>query len=393
MNDYKRFVSYIYNYEMKIKKNNVGFARVETKNNQCKITIHIQAKSISNRSVKLYGFIREQADLVAISLGEVLFKNGNGDGQLLTRMDQLGSYPVNFEQISGLILYLSDNKYFGTEWDDKPLVFNEFRLLENTDKNPDNSTEYIAEDNTEDSAGGNDGDSPERSVKDNAETSARDNAEHGIKNSTETNTEDNAGQNNRDIADYVREGLPTRDSWQKDRFQRKTVEAAQLADSVSEDQNTIQRLERTTQHLRREWQEIMQQHAQINQQSMQVPQAPPAQPEETSPPAQAADNAKEASVETTGLLSFFEPYTLTDILERFSYAVTDNFMLHGFHRFGHLGVMKKNDKFILGVPGIFCKREEMVANRSGFHNFYPKNGGNLHYGDFGYWYTSIEYLK
>lgn len=318
MNDYKRFVSYIYNYEMKIKKNNVGFARVETKNNQCKITVHIQAKSISNRSIKLYGFLRDEVDFVAIPLGEVLFKNGSGDGQLLTRMDRLGDSSIDFEKIGGLILYLSDNKYFGTEWDDKPLVFKEFRLLEDEDD----------------------------------------------------------------------EELPKEVS-QEEGLLEKTIEAAEIRaeqayaenDHRETEQSAAERQNRTAQKIRTEWQSIVQQ------------QAVAKPPEATGQPLQTAAETKEETVEATGLRSFFEAYTLTDILERFSYAVTDNFMLHGFYRFGHLGVMKKNDKFVLGVPGIFCKREEMVANRSGFHNFYPKNGGNLHYGDFGYWYTSIEYLK
>lgn len=90
---------------------------------------------------------------------------------------------------------------------------------------------------------------------------------------------------------------------------------------------------------------------------------------------------------------FFEPYTLNDLFERFAYTVTDDFMLHGYHRFGHLGVLHRNNRYILGVPGIYCKREEMFATRSGFHNFFPKGGNPLKYGDFGYWYTSIEYLK
>jgi len=264
MNDYRRFVSYIYNYEMKIKKNNVGFARVETKENQCKITIHMQVKSFSNGSINLYGFARDEVDFVAIPLGEVTFKNGNGDAQILTNLDHLGDSSLGFEKIGGLILYLADDKYFGTEWDDKPLVFKEFHLLEEVEE---------------------------------------------------------------------KEELG--------------VEAAE----IKVEENEFERIAKN----------IIDNHAD--------------------------------EIELFQVNSFFSPYTLTDLLERFTYAVTDNFMLHGYYRFGHLGVMQKNNRFVLGVPGIFCKREEMIASRSGFHNFYPKNGGNLQYGDFGYWYTSIEYLK
>ncbi len=270
MNNYRRFVSYIYNYEMKIKKNNVGYARVETKENQCKITIHMQVKSFANASINLYGFSRDEVDFVAIPLGEVTFKNGKGDAQILTTIDQLGNSAIHFDKIGGLILYLADDKYFGTEWDDKPLVFNEFHVFNQAREGKEEEEEEVV-----------------------------------------------------------------------------AVETAEI--KVEEDE-----IER----------------ANIN----------------------IVDN-HEDEIELFAVNSFFSPYTLTDLLERFAYAVTDNFMLHGYYRFGHLGVMQKNNRFVLGVPGIFCKREEMIANRSGFHNFYPKNGGKLQYGDFGYWYTSIEYLK
>ncbi|MFA9463487.1 MAG: hypothetical protein ACERKN_04275 [Velocimicrobium sp.] len=255
MNDYKRFVSYIYNYEMKIKKNNVGFARVEIKDNQCKISIHMQVKTISNASIRLYGFSRKEVDFIAIPLGDIMFKNGSGDGKILTSVQNLGDFDVSFDKIGGLILYLSDDKYFGTEWDDKPLIFKEFHIME--------------------------------------------------------------------------------EQREEEELKLRTTEVALDDQNANEDK----------------------------------------------------------SIELFEVAAVFEPYTLLEILEQYHYAVTEDFMLHGYHRFGHLGVMKKKDKCVLGVPGIFCKREEVIANRKGFNNFYPKNGGVLNYGDFGYWYTNIEYLK
>ena len=42
MTDYKRMVSYMYLYENGIKKKNVGFARIEVKDGQCRFTLHMQ---------------------------------------------------------------------------------------------------------------------------------------------------------------------------------------------------------------------------------------------------------------------------------------------------------------------------------------------------------------
>ena len=56
LSDYKRIVSYIYDYQDGVKKSNVGFARVEARNDQCKITIHLKAPSLNNNTLKAYMF-------------------------------------------------------------------------------------------------------------------------------------------------------------------------------------------------------------------------------------------------------------------------------------------------------------------------------------------------
>ena len=53
MSNYKRLVSYMYNYENGIKRNNVGYARVESKKGQCKVTIRITAPSIEDENLNV----------------------------------------------------------------------------------------------------------------------------------------------------------------------------------------------------------------------------------------------------------------------------------------------------------------------------------------------------
>ena len=59
MSEYKRLISYIYNYEKGIKKNNIGFAKVELRNGQCKISINIKAASLNGQKLRTYVFYRE----------------------------------------------------------------------------------------------------------------------------------------------------------------------------------------------------------------------------------------------------------------------------------------------------------------------------------------------
>ena len=42
MSEYQRFVSYIYAYNGEVKNKNVGFAKVEARNGQCKLLISLK---------------------------------------------------------------------------------------------------------------------------------------------------------------------------------------------------------------------------------------------------------------------------------------------------------------------------------------------------------------
>ena len=42
MTDYRRLISYIYEYEGKKKGKNVGFAKLEARNGQCRINVNVK---------------------------------------------------------------------------------------------------------------------------------------------------------------------------------------------------------------------------------------------------------------------------------------------------------------------------------------------------------------
>ncbi|MBD5544674.1 MAG: hypothetical protein HDR01_10670 [Lachnospiraceae bacterium] len=49
----------------------------------------------------------------------------------------------------------------------------------------------------------------------------------------------------------------------------------------------------------------------------------------------------------------------------------NSFLLHGYFNYRHLLIRKEGDKFLVGVPGNYYYREEMVAAMFGFPNFVP----------------------
>ncbi len=125
VSEYKRLISYIYNYEKGIKKNNVGFAKVELRNDQCKISINIKAASLNGQKLRTYVFYRENRKMIQILLAEAVVKNGVFEWKGVTNANNIMNTGCNFNQLGGVLIYYSLNKYFATEWDDQPIILNQ----------------------------------------------------------------------------------------------------------------------------------------------------------------------------------------------------------------------------------------------------------------------------
>ncbi|QHQ60362.1 hypothetical protein Ana3638_05900 [Anaerocolumna sedimenticola] len=132
MPDYKRLVSYMYNYDDGIKKNNVGYARVEARNGQCKCTLHIAAPSLNDKQLKVYIFKRRKDGLEGILLGTLQVKNGAGDYKTVTDSVHIMNSSYGLDDMGGIVLYLTERKYFATSWDDAPITMELVAGIEST---------------------------------------------------------------------------------------------------------------------------------------------------------------------------------------------------------------------------------------------------------------------
>lgn len=130
MPDYRRLVSYIYNYEDGKKRNNVGYARIETRNGLCKCTLHITAPSLNDKQLKVYFFRRDNGGLDGIQIGTMAIRNGTGDLKVQTDSEHIMNSLYGIEHMGGMVLYLSNSKFFATEWDDHPINMEVVSTLE-----------------------------------------------------------------------------------------------------------------------------------------------------------------------------------------------------------------------------------------------------------------------
>lgn len=158
MADYKRLVSYMYRYENNTKCNNIGYARIETRNGQCKITIHIKALHYSSLPIHAYMYLWVRGKMICISMGVIEIRNGIGDFKVVTNVNDLMESGFRLDEMSGILIYVSESTFYGTEWDDQlinctglnivkrkeDIAANKFESLQSDQQEKENQEEEMA---------------------------------------------------------------------------------------------------------------------------------------------------------------------------------------------------------------------------------------------------------
>ena len=76
MADYRRLISYIYEYEGKKKGKNVGFAKLEARNGQCRINVNVKRIYMGGNAIGAYLLGTGGRETF---LGNVFVRGGNGE--------------------------------------------------------------------------------------------------------------------------------------------------------------------------------------------------------------------------------------------------------------------------------------------------------------------------
>lgn len=129
MSDYRRMVSYIYSYDEGIKNKNVGFARIESRNGQCKILVNLKGTtSLSGNEQQVYLFRKEEERLVGVHLGNFLVKNGTGEFREITNSDNIKNSGYGLSSMGGVLIRSTEDskKIFASGWDDGILKVDNF---------------------------------------------------------------------------------------------------------------------------------------------------------------------------------------------------------------------------------------------------------------------------
>ncbi|MGI6012273.1 MAG: hypothetical protein ACOX8H_12395 [Ruminococcus sp.] len=127
MSDYRRFISYLYEYKNGQKTQSRGFLKAESRNNMCKLEIHIKDSAlIANLPIDIYGFTREENRLLGVFLGTTKSGNGAAGCCVKTSSSNLNNSSVPFSSLKGIIILCSDTVCYASAWDDLPIVISDF---------------------------------------------------------------------------------------------------------------------------------------------------------------------------------------------------------------------------------------------------------------------------
>lgn len=116
MSNYRRLISYIYAYEGEVKGKNIGFAKLETRNNQCKINVSVKKVYVGSNDLQVYLL----ATTGEIELGKIFIRNGAGEFRTSIDLTDPEHSGIFLDKCYGLTIHDPESNWqnYTTIWED-----------------------------------------------------------------------------------------------------------------------------------------------------------------------------------------------------------------------------------------------------------------------------------
>lgn len=211
VSEYRRFISYIYEYQRGRRQNNCGYAKVEIRSGVFRLRMHLQPGAGDGRELQVYGFVRKQGSVYGILLGSVGCKNHAYDFQTTSQAAHIGGSAYTAGELRGIWLRGGNENYI-TIWDDEPVSVEQF-----TDREPDTAPEKEMQ------AGAAKEEAPSAAENGQEETQP----EEVPENRAEPDTVTQGQREDAERADHIQEDVERADHVQEDAARRDLAQAGQ----------------------------------------------------------------------------------------------------------------------------------------------------------------------
>ena len=370
MTDYSRFIAYIYEYVNGIKQYNAGFTKVEVRNGICKLQLMIKNTGRESK-VKVYGLVREDGWLLGILLGEGQTQRQRLDLRMMTDSEKIGGTDYPFRKITGLFIQGAEGRTYATAWDEEPIFLDKF-VTELPEKEMEVQASEIEETEVFEEI--------PRYEEPEASGEAQRYEEPEVSGEAQRYEEpemSGEAQRYEEIKESERkEGGKERQTWENE----KVCEKSEAVERIEEEKKKII-LEKNSEQC----------ECNIIEEKNEI---------KSEKPKEEMEKKSERWETIVHSFSRTDPFSDEEILECVQISPKDlmmvcqeewrlgrnSFLLHGYYNYRHLILGRtKDDRWILGVPGVYERQEHFVASRFGFAGFKPAKSNKAEERPFGYW--------
>lgn len=394
----KRFVTYIYAYEEKQKAGNTGFAKIEIRGEECRLEIHLRGAYLSHMTCKVYLFRVKEGRMEGVLLGQMSANNGAGDFVAKLRTGKIGNTPFTFAEMEGIFLCGEDNRIFMSRWKEgTPLEvsmshFKEWEPQVESPKTPEKAAQNIT-------------------------SGIKMKAEHEVKpNSVQMDNRRRQLQEAR-MREEQRREEQRREARKREEQRREAQKREEQRREAQKREELIRENQRREEEKREE--QIKEENQRREAQSGEIQEKKETETEEQIRRAQIKEAEENVAATEIPMRNIFPRYNwmeiwknlienhpaatpfenqeivcvkielkdLKELPRRYWYLGNNSFLLHGFFNYHYIVIGKiEEDRWFIGVPGIYQNQERVMAAIFGFPEFLPEQVEN----QFGYWYRFIE---
>ena len=359
MGEYKRLISYIYSYEKGVKSKNSGFAKIESRNGLCKVSISARISDVllnetEDNMLEVFLFCRKEDEIRKIFIGRIKIVSGCSNFKTQINFDNESLSDINFSDIAGIFICSKTflhkknniNIIYASEWDDIPIVVYDF-----VDKQ-----EAIVEDKTDEK----------------------------LENSDESDY--SAESENSDNPQSLENELKS-DSDNIELVSEKEIEDSDEINNQEEDETqivtdevvyTVEKETETKEECVKELKEILvAAENKINSENFF---------EELS-----SCYSKIKVEEIEGECIKIAPKDISYLPKKYWHLSNNSFLLHGFYNYKYIllceNIVDNKKVYKICVPGVFHNKEQTMARMFGFTEFKCK--GQREMMRFGYWCINL----
>lgn len=413
MSEFHRMITYLYLYEQGIKSRNIGFAKVEKRDQRCALEVHMKNTGCSLSPVQVYFYVGKGKQFGGIFLGNFVLNRGSGEFKTVLNAENIKDSGYPLDDIKGIYIPLTERSMLVSQWDDDEFQREAFTDL--ADLSDDNMAEISPPDISEmpethlsSQVSADDGLPEKPDIKNVPETSFLTGKETNMPEAEIPDAADGTDSPQALDSSEITDNFVPSDSLTEDKKEDLHVAETEMETSSPKTIDALKAVEALPLKDRR-----------TGGFHSVGKTARTAQTRHKSEPVSDSDHTKSDTPEDwmlrwrfilenfpvmtpfsgddTTLCVRLELKDIRQLPRQYWYFGNNSFLLHGFfnYRYIILGMTEEFGvkKWFIGIPGVFQNPERVMAALFGFPEFRSEKPSPINTGQFGYWYRYLNELS